>query len=51
MKSQINAPIGGVESAIPAWAALVCEKALGQELSAQEEHLHAESVASAKVKK
>ena len=33
LKSQINlatfAPIGGVESAISAWVALACEKALG----------------------
>ena len=54
LKSQINfaafAPIDGVESAISAWVALACEKALGQELSAQVEHLNAELVASAKMK-
>ena len=54
LKSQINlaavAPIDGVESAISARAALACEKALGQELCAQEEHLRVELVASAKTK-
>ena len=54
LKSQINfaavAPIDGAESDISAWVALACEKALGQELSAQEEHLNAELVASAKAK-
>ena len=54
LKAQIDfspvAPIDGVESAISAWAAFACGKALGQELSAQEEHLHAGLVASAKTK-
>ena len=54
LKSQINlaavAPIDGVESAVSAWVALACEKALGQELSAQEAHLNADLVALAKMK-
>ena len=53
LKPQINfaavAPLDGVESAISAWVSLACEKALGQELSAQEEHMNAELAASAKL--
>ena len=53
LKSQINfaavALIDNVESAISAWVALACEKALGQELSAQERHMHAELAACAKM--
>ena len=53
LKAQINfssvAPIDGVDSAISAWVAFACSKALGQELSAQDERLHEELVASAKM--
>ena len=54
MKAQFNlssdVPLDGVESAISAWVAFACSQTLGQELSVQEEQMHGDLVASAKMK-